>query len=63
MNFQPEKIFYQKKNLLGKATTLKRFEYAPLGKLLKARTNIAKKQYQKLDNIFEFDEIIKKNKK
>ena len=49
--------------MLGKATTLKRSEYAPLGKLLKAHTNIAKKQYQKLDKTFEFDKIIKKKNK
>ena len=41
---------------------MKRFEYSPLGKELKAQTNIAKKQYQKLDNNFEFDKIIKKEK-
>ena len=34
----------------------------PLGKELKAQTNIAKKQYWKLDNTFEFDKIIKKQK-
>ena len=50
----PEKV------LLEIAATMKRFEYSPLGKELKPRTNIVKKQYQKLDDIFEFHKIIKK---
>ena len=48
------------KDLLEKAATMKRFEFSPLGKKLKAQTDIAKKQYQKLDNTYEFDKIIKK---
>ena len=39
---------------------MKRFEYSPLSRELKSQTDIAKKQYQKLDNTFEFDKIIKK---
>ena len=39
---------------------MKRLEYSLLGKDLKAQTDIAKKQYQKLDDIYEFDKIIKK---
>ena len=38
------------KDLLEKAATMKRFEYSPLGKKLKAQPDISKKQYQKLDN-------------
>ena len=38
---------------------MKRFEYSPLGKELKAQTDIAKKQYQKLDNTDEFVRIKK----
>ena len=38
------------KYLLEKAATMKRFEYSPLGKKLKAQPDISKKQYQKLDN-------------
>ena len=38
----------------------RRFEYSPLSKVLKAQTAIAKKQYQKLDNTFGFDNIVKK---
>ena len=49
-------------NLLKKAAAIKRFEYSPLGKELKAQTDIPKKHYQKLDNTFEFDKIIKKEK-
>ena len=51
-----------RKELLEKADTTKGFEYSPLGKELKAQTNIAKKQYQNLDNTYKFDEIIKKGK-
>ena len=47
-------------DLLEKAATMKRFEYSPLGKELKAQTDMAKKQYQKLGDTFEFDKIIKK---
>ena len=41
---------------------MKRFEYSPLGKELKAQTDIAKKQYQKLHDTYEFDKIIKEEK-
>ena len=47
------------KHLLGKAATMKRFEYCPLGKELKAQTDIAKKQYQTLGSTFEVNKIIK----
>ena len=49
-------------NLPEKATTMKRFGYLPLGKDIKALTEIAKKQHQKLDDTFDFDEIFKKEK-
>ena len=45
--------------MLEKAATVKKFEYSPLGKELKARTNIAMKHFQKLDDAYEFDKIIK----
>ena len=50
------------KNLLDKAATMKRFEYLPLGKELKAKTDIAKKKkkHKKLDDTYELDKIIKK---
>ena len=35
-------MFYQKKNFLEKAATVKGFEYLPLGKELKGQTDIAK---------------------
>ena len=41
---------------------MKRFEYSSLGKELKPQTDIAKKQYPKLANTFEFDKIIKQEK-
>ena len=49
-----------KKDLLEKTATMKRFESLPLDKELKAQTDIAKKQYWKLDDTFEFDQTIKK---
>ena len=45
---------------MEEAVKMKRFEYSPLGKELKARDVIAKKQYQWLDGTYEFDKIIKK---
>ena len=48
--------------MLQKAATMKAFEYSPLGKGLKGQTDIAKKQYQKLDDTYEFDKVIKKEK-
>ena len=50
------------KDLLEKAAKMKRFEDSPLGKELKAQTDEAKRQYQKFDNTYEFDKIIKKEK-
>ena len=41
---------------------MKRFEYLPLDKELKAPTDIAKKRYQKFDDTYEFGKIIKKEK-
>ena len=37
---------------------MKKFEYSPLGKELKSQTGIVKKQYQKLDDNFEFYKIM-----
>ena len=41
---------------------MKRFEYSLLAKKLKTQTDIANKQHQKLDNTFEFDKRVKKEK-
>ena len=41
------------KCLLEKAAALKRYEYSPLGKEIKAQTGAAEKQYQKLGKVFE----------
>ena len=49
-------------DLLEKAATIEIFEYSLLGKELKAKTEIVKKQYQKLDNTHPFDKIIRKIK-
>ena len=46
--------------MLQKAATMKAFEYSPLGTGLKGQTDIAKKQYQKLDDTYELDKVIKK---
>ena len=45
-NVLPEKGLLEKK-----ATTMKKFEYSPLGRELKKQTDIAKTQYQKLIKI------------
>ena len=47
---------------MEKPATIRRFEYFPLGNKLKEQTDIAKKQYQKLDDTFKFDKTIKKEK-
>ena len=50
------------KDLLEKAITMKIFEYLPVGKELKAQTDIANKQHQKLDDTYKFNKTIKKEK-
>ena len=50
------------KGLLEKAAAMKRFECSLLGKELKKQTSVAEKRYQKLDDTYEFDKIIKKEK-
>ena len=42
-------------DFLEKAATIKRFEHSPLGSELKKQTDSAKKQYQALDKVYEFD--------
>ena len=56
------KFVLSEKDLLEKAAATKRFEYSPLGKELKAQTSAAKKQYQKLDKVFEYNKKEKKLK-
>ena len=46
INFCTSKDVLTEKDLLEKAATIKRFEYLPLGKELKAHTGIAKNQYK-----------------
>ena len=47
--------------MLRKSAIIKRFEYSPQGRDLKAQTDIGKKQYHKLDNTYEFDKTKNKN--
>ena len=42
-----------RKGLLGKAATMKRFEYSPLGKELKKQSSVATKQNEKIKETFE----------
>ena len=58
--FLTSKDILPEKDLLEKAATMKRLGYFLPGKEIKAQNNIAKKQYQKLENIIVFDKIIKK---
>ena len=55
--FLPVKDDLAEKQPLEKAVALKGFEYSLLGKELKALADIAKKQYQKLDDIFMVKQI------
>ena len=50
--FLTGKDVLSEKELLEKDATMKRFEYSPLGKELKAQTDIVKKQYQGLNKIY-----------
>ena len=60
--FLTSKDVLPEKDLLEKAAKMKRFEYSPMRKYLKAQTNTGKKQYQTLSDTSEFDKIIKKQK-
>ena len=53
--FLTDKDVLPEKDLLDKAATMKRSEYLLLGKELRSQTDIAKKQYQKLEDSYEFD--------
>ena len=48
------------KDLLEEAATTKRFKYSPIGGELKKQTDIAEKEYKRLDKTYELDKIIKK---
>ena len=58
--FLTDKDVLAEKDFLEKAVALKRFEYSPLGKELKAQTSDAEKQYQK---VIKFLNLIKRKKK
>ena len=51
-----DEYIFPEKSLLGKAATIKRCEYSPLPSELKKQAYIAKKQYQRLDKVYEFDQ-------
>ena len=53
--FLTNKDVLPEKDFLEKAATMKKFEYLSSGKELKAKTDIEMKQYQKLDDVYEFD--------
>ena len=59
-NFLTSKDVSPQKDMLEKAAALKRFKYLPLGSELKKQTSVAEKQYQQLDNTYEYDKIILK---
>ena len=61
MNFWLAKILPEK-NLLEKEATMNKLWYYSQDKELKTQTDIPNKQYQKLDETFQFDKIIKKEK-
>ena len=67
INFRRERCLTRRR-LLEKVTTMKKIEYPLLGKEIKAQTDIAKTQYQRLNKFFKSDEkeqpatIRKKNK-
>ena len=48
-------MFYQDKNSYKVLQQQKKNEYLPLGKELKAQTDITKKQYQNLGDTYVFD--------
>ena len=58
--FLPGKDVLPERGLPEKAATMKIFEYLPLCKELKAQNEIAKKQYKKLDKIYECVETMNK---
>ena len=58
-----DKYVLPEKCLLENAAALERFQYSPSGKELNAQTDISKKQYQKLDDAFKFDQTNKRKKK
>ena len=62
LNFGQQDVLPEEE-LLQKAATIKRFEYSPLGIQLKIQTDIVKKkkQYERLDKVYKFNETIIKN--
>ena len=54
--FLTSKDVLREKDLLEKATIIKRFEYSLLSKELEKQTCLAKKKYQSFSKIFNHDE-------
>ena len=52
--FLTSKDVLPEKDFLEKAVAIKKFEYLPLGSELKKQTDIAKKQYQGSQKVYEF---------
>ena len=50
-------MFLLEKDLVEKAATTKIIEYSPLGKELKAYTDISRKPYQAWDKIYETNKL------
>ena len=48
-------FFFTRKRIAKKAATIKKFEYLPIGSELKRQTDSAKKKYQVLHKVYEFD--------
>ena len=60
--FWTSKDVLTQKELPEKSAIIKIFKCSLSGKELKSQTDIAKKQYQKLEDTFDFDKMIKKEK-
>ena len=59
--FSISKEVLTEKGLLDKVAAIERLEHLPVGKELKKQIDIGKKQYQRLDKIYEFNKIGKRN--
>ena len=53
MKFLTGKDVLPEIDLLGKAATIKRFKYSPLGSELRKQFSVGEKQYKRLDKVFE----------
>ena len=58
-----DKDVLPEKDLLEKAATTKTFQYSSLVSELNKQTDITKKQYKGLDDVFELDKDGRRNRK